>query len=169
METNLQEQNDDRRPLGVSGLGGWLVLIQIGLYFSILLLSIQLFKYSLPVFSTDTWEALTSTQSDVYHPMWAPLLIFETVYNVLFLLFSVFILVKFYGKKRMFPRLMIIFYSVSLAMGIIDLVLSYQIPFMRQLADGSSIREILKSIIACSIWIPYLIKSVRVRNTFIEV
>lgn len=168
METNLQEQNYDRRPIGISGLGGWLVLIQIGLYFSILLLSIQLFKYSLPIFGTDTWDTLTSTQSEAYHPMWGPLIIFETVYNIVFLLFSVFILVIFYGKKRIFPRLMIIFYSVSLAIGIIDLVLSYQIPIMRELADGSSIREILKSVIACIIWIPYLMKSERVQNTFIR-
>ncbi|MEK4879618.1 MULTISPECIES: hypothetical protein [Paenibacillus] len=32
METNLNEKKNDYKPLGVSGLGGWLILVQIGLY-----------------------------------------------------------------------------------------------------------------------------------------
>lgn len=43
-----------------------------------------------------------------------------------------------------------------------------QIPMARELADGSSIRDIARSAIACAIWIPYFIKSERVQNTFVR-
>ncbi|MBY0118027.1 DUF2569 domain-containing protein [Paenibacillus sp. FSL R5-0623] len=168
MEPHIQEQKADYRPLGVSGLGGWLILIQIGLFLTVILLVVQLFQQIIPTFTTETWEMLTSKQSDYYHPLWGPVLIFEMVYNTLFLLFSVYTIFAFYSKKAILPRLMIIFYGLSLAVGIIDYLLLLQIPLAKELEDGSSIREIAKSVITCAIWIPYFIKSERVHNTFVR-
>ncbi|MBM6383051.1 MAG: DUF2569 domain-containing protein [Paenibacillus sp.] len=168
MEPPIEEQKRDYRPLGVSGLGGWLILIQIGLLLTIVLLAVQLIQQIVPIFTTETWELLTSKQSDYYHPLWGPVLIFELVYNVLFLLLSLYTVFAFYSKKAILPRLMIIFYSVSLVVGIMDYLLLLQIPMARDLEDGSSMREIAKSVLTCAIWIPYFIKSVRVRNTFVN-
>lgn len=168
MEPLIEEQKTDYRPLGVSGLGGWLILIQIGLFLTVILLAVQLFQQIIPTFTTETWEMLTSKQSDYYHPLWGPVLIFEMVYNTLFLLFSVYTIFAFYSKKAILPRLMIIFYGLSLLVGIIDYLLLLQIPLAKELEDGSSIREIAKSVITCAIWIPYFIKSERVHNTFVR-
>lgn len=168
MEPHIPEQKTDYRPLGVSGLGGWLILVQIGLFLTIISLAIQLVVYSLPTMTTETWELLTSEQSDYYHPLWGSVVIFETVYNVLFLVFGIYTIIAFYSKKSIFPRLMIMFYSVSLAVGIIDYLLLLQIPMARELEDGSSLRDIGKSVLACAIWIPYFIKSERVHNTFVR-
>ncbi|WP_339308958.1 DUF2569 domain-containing protein [Paenibacillus sp. FSL k6-2145] len=168
MEPHIHEQKTDYRPLGVSGLGGWLILIQIGLFVTVILLAVQLFQQIIPTFTTETWEMLTSKQSDYYHPLWGPVLVFEMVYNTLFLLFSVYTIFAFYSKKAILPRLMIIFYGLSLIVGIIDYLLLLQIPLAKELEDGSSIREIAKSVITCAIWIPYFIKSERVHNTFVR-
>lgn len=166
MESPLNEVKRDYSKFGVSGLGGWLVLIQIGLYVTIIRLVVQLFQYNLYSFTGDAWDLLTTKDSSMYDPLWKPIIIFEAVYNVLFLLFSIIILVQFYRKKLMVPRLMILFYSLSLGVGIVDYILMQQIDLARLLEDGSSIREIIKSGITCLIWIPYFLKSERVANTF---
>lgn len=155
-------------PLGVSGLGGWLVLVQIGLYSTIVMLLVQLFQYSFPALEKETWELLTSKDSEYYHVMWGPIISFELVYNVLFLLFCGYILIQFYQRRFILPRLMIIFYCTSLLIGIIDYALLQQIPLAQEAEDGSSLRDIMRSIITCAIWIPYFIKSERVKNTFIR-
>lgn len=155
-------------PLGISGLGGWLVLVQIGLYSTIVMLLVQLFQYSLPAFGQETWELLTSKDSEFYHVMWGPIMVFEMVYNVLFLLFCGYILIQFYQRRSILPRLMIIFYSASLIVGIVDSALLYQIPLARENEDGSTLRDTIRSIITCAIWIPYFIKSERVQNTFVR-
>ncbi|MHA0856445.1 DUF2569 domain-containing protein [Paenibacillus sp. CMAA1364] len=168
MEVDVIEKEMDNHRLGISGLGGWLIFVQFGLYFTILIMLTQLFQFSLPAFSPETWNVLTSTDSELYHPLWGPLLVFETICNVSFLAFSVFILFNFYRRKSILPRLMIIFYSVSFIIGVVDTILVLQIPLARETEDGSSIRDIIKSILTCAIWIPYFIKSVRVKNTFVR-
>jgi hypothetical protein len=167
LETNLHEKKYDYRSLSISGLGGWMIFVQIGLYITILMLLGQIFQY-LPIFTDGTWNTLTQTGSEIYHPLWGPVIIFEMIYNILFLLFSAFILITLYRKKSIFPTLMIIFYSGSFIIRIIDQILIYQIALVVELEDGSSIREILKSVITCAIWIPYFIRSERVHNTFIQ-
>ncbi len=164
----FQESMREYRPLGVSGLGGWLILIQIGLWFTLVMLLAQISQSVLPILNTETWEILTSKDSGYYHPLWGPMIIFEAIYNILFLLFTVYVIVAFYRKKAILPRLMIIFYSLSLTVVIVDSLLLSQIPMARELADGSSIRDIARSAIACAIWIPYFIKSERVQNTFVR-
>ncbi|MGE6575358.1 DUF2569 domain-containing protein [Paenibacillus xylanexedens] len=168
MEPHIQEQKTDYRPLGVSGLGGWLILIQIGLFLTIILLAVQLMQNTLPALTSEMWDIFVSKNSEYYHVLWGPLIIFEAIYNVVFLLFTIYIVVTFYRKKAILPRLMIIYYSVSLVLYTVDYILVLQIPMMRELEDGGGIQEIVKSVITCAIWIPYFIKSERVYNTFVR-
>ncbi|MGQ8871199.1 DUF2569 domain-containing protein [Paenibacillus sp. TSA_86.1] len=168
LQESLQESMREHRPLGVSGLGGWLILIQIGLWFTVIMLLVQINQSILPILNAETWEILTAKDSGYYHPLWAPIIIFEAVFNLLFLVFTVYVMLAFYRKKAMLPRLMIIFYSLSLTVGVVDYLLLYQIPMARELEDGSSIRDIARSVIACAIWIPYFKKSERVQNTFVR-
>ncbi|MFD2117894.1 DUF2569 domain-containing protein [Paenibacillus yanchengensis] len=168
MEPNINEIRNDNVRLGVSGLGGWLVLIQIGLILTLIQLLNQIITVDLTIFTDGTWQLLTSKGSDFYDPLWKPTLIFETVYNILFSIFTLFILVQFYRKKGIIPRLMIVFYSLSLLVGIFDYIMLQQIPLAKELEDGSSIRDIIKSAITCLIWILYFLRSERVKNTFIQ-
>lgn len=168
MDAKPEKEQNMHLPLGVSGLGGWLVLVQIGLYLTIVMLILQIAVYNLPSFLGETWQLLTSKESLYYDPLWKPLLIFEAVYNVAFFFFTIYILVQFYRKKSMVPRLMIIFYGVSLVIGIVDFIFLNQIALAKELEDGSSIRDLFRSVLTCLIWIPYFLKSVRVRNTFVN-
>ncbi|WP_055108570.1 DUF2569 domain-containing protein [Paenibacillus ihumii] len=167
-QTNVQETVDYTKPLGVSGLGGWLVLTQIGLFLTLVLGFLQLPEYFLSIFGTETWELFTSKDSVYYHPLWAPMLIFEAIFNSLLMGFTIFILIMFYQKKAILPKLMIILYSANLLFWIADIIMMYQIPLAREVEDGSSIRDVVKSAITCAIWIPYFLKSERVKNTFVK-
>lgn len=167
MESNVQKNHYEPLPLGVSGLGGWLVLVQIGLYGSILLTIFQIIN-TIPMFNSESWWMLTSPHSPVYHPLWVPLIIFETIYAFAMIIFCIFILVRFYQKKAIVPRLMIVFYSVSLLCVTIDTLLYLQIPFLAELETGNPYKDMIRSAIGSAIWIPYFLKSVRVRNTFVN-
>lgn len=154
-------------PVGMTGLGGWLILVQITLYFSFISLLIGVPALFL-MFDGEVWEAVTSPDSIHYNVLWGVMIVFQLSYYVLLLLFTGYILVQFYRKKAMLPRLMIIFYAAPVVFGAIDLLIMYQIPLAVELDEGDSLKGTVRSLITCAIWIPYFIKSERVRYTFVK-
>lgn len=152
----------------VSGLGGWLILIQIGLIMSLADLLLQMPGYYASVFDSESWHALTSKSSELYHPLWGITIVIETLYNTFLTGFLIWILFMFYRKKSIVPRLMITLYSVSLIFFIIDTVLVYQNPIAAQIDDGGLFKDLFRSAVPFAIWVPYFLKSKRVKNTFVR-
>ncbi|CAH1211663.1 hypothetical protein PAECIP111893_03452 [Paenibacillus plantiphilus] len=169
MESNTQE-NATREPYpapqGISGLGGWLVLVQIVLYSTFILLLLSAPAYFILI--TEVWEGMTSEESIHYHVLWGPMVVIHLVYMALLILLTGYILIQFYRKKAMVPRLMIIFYIAPVVFGIINLILLYQIPLALELDEGESLKAVVRDTLTCAIFIPYFIKSKRVRNTFVR-
>lgn len=168
METNIQNNKFDPNYLGLSGLGGWLIPVQIGLYLTIVVTGVNLILYSIPSLSSETWTLFTSKESEYYHSLLGPLIVYEFTCQVVSIIFIIYILVNFYSKKRIVPTLMIIFYAGSLVLGWVDYILIQNIPLIKEMDDGSSARDLFRSILTCLIWIPYFLKSRRVKNTFVR-
>lgn len=101
VEINVQPSSPPNYPpLRPSGLGGWLVLVQIGLIATLIQVSYQLLNYNIPSFSQEYWGILASPQGEMYHPLWAPVIIFEAAANGVLLLLTVFTLILFYQKRH---------------------------------------------------------------------
>ena len=149
-----------------SGLGGWLILPMLGLIFLPFKLGFMLATNYFPIFSEGGWAVLTTPGSESYHALWAPLLIFEIIGNSAFLIAAIILLVFFFRKHHRFPKLMILFLSINLAFVGIDFFAADLIPAVASKPDPESTKEFIRVIFASAIWIPYFMKSVRVKNTF---
>ncbi|GBF76162.1 hypothetical protein PA598K_04610 [Paenibacillus sp. 598K] len=154
--------------LGLQGLGGWLVVVQVALYITGIQMLLGLVTSSIPNFTTEVWSVLTSPESEYYHPMWSNILVFEAIYNVFFLAFVIYILVLFYQKKSIVPRLIIVFYSLSLLFLFFNQLMLSQIPLAQELLGEGGFRHVGRALLACAIWIPYFLRSERVRITFVR-
>lgn len=64
--------------------------------------------------------------------------------------------------------MMIGYILFSLLTSIVDYVAVSQIEILAQGNDGTFMREVTRSILYACIWIPYFIRSKRVRNTFVN-
>ena len=168
METKIQNNEIDYSRLGISGLGGWLVLVQIGIYGTLLSVVLRLLLNSIPMFMSEAWVMFTSKSSEYYHALWAPIIIFELIYDVLLVIFCIYILIKFYSKSWILPRLMIILYAAGFLVSLVGYIALEQIPLVKELESGNSIRDLIRPLLTCLIWIPYFLKSERVKNTFIR-
>lgn len=153
---------------GPTGLGGWLILTAIGLILTPFKLGFFVVSSILPIFEGDTWSTLTSPGSEAYHPLWGPLLTFELIGNCAFIVFAVALLVPFFAKRASFPKLMIIFYVTNLLFVVGDAMLGNLIPFVAAQDDPATTKEIVRTLIASAIWIPYFRVSKRVKNTFVN-
>src|SRR5262245_44895261 len=64
------------------GLGGWLILMGIGVVVTPLRSLATAVSVHLPIFTSGAWLALTTVGSDSYHPLWGPIIIGEVVFNL---------------------------------------------------------------------------------------
>ena len=153
---------------GPQGLGGWLIFIGIGIVLEIFDIGSLLLQTYPPIFSDGTWEALTTPGSEVYDPLWAPLLIFEIVGNIIFLAFYISLAILFFCKSQWFPKVWI---AVALLYLVFVLLKVFSVSFVlvnEPLFDNETTRLIFQLLGDVVIWVPYMLVSKRVKNTFVK-
>lgn len=152
---------------GPVGLGGWLIVVAIGLVLS----QLRLLAFSITtfgrIFRDGTWTLLTTPGSATYHPLWAPLLIFELLSNIGTIAIQLWLLVLYFGKSKRFPRIYVWMALLNLAFILADAWFSSFVLPKRPIIDSGTAQEIVRSIVAVVIWVPYMRVSQRVRNTFV--
>lgn len=149
-------------------IGGPLILTALAMVVSPLLLLCQIVSDLLPALSGETWTALTTPGTAAYHPMWAPLIIFELLANVALLIWLMVLAVFFFQKRRVFPKMFMVYLLSNVAFIVIDHLLANSIPFLADQGAERFAAGIVRPVIYCLIWIPYFLTSKRVKGTFVH-
>ncbi|MBR0574083.1 DUF2569 domain-containing protein [Pasteurella atlantica] len=153
-------------------IGGWLVLLGITIILSFLKIIYFISQNLYPFLNDGYLELFTSTNSEYYIPYFMPLFIFELTFNIIFLLLWFYVCALFFSKNYKFPKYYIYILLANLGFVTSDTFLSFSVMngFMpnSEFFDKETITPIIKLIISCAIWIPYLKYSKRVKNTFVE-
>lgn len=152
----------------LKGLGGWLILVGLGVVFApirVLVTTIPIFK---PIFEDGTWEALTTVGAEAYNPMWAPVLIGEIAYNSMIVVASLYLIYLFFSKHYLFPKLYIGLVAVSLVFIPLDAWFVTKVLPGEPMFDPETTQEFIRTLIAGVIWVPYMLLSKRVKATFVE-
>jgi hypothetical protein len=152
----------------LKGLGGWLILVGIGVVLSPFRLLYTLIPVYQPIFEDGTWEALTTESSEVYNPYFSTLLFGEITFNVLMISACIYLIYLFFSKHYFFPKLYIAILVASLVFIPLDAWLATTIFPDVPAFDAETIKEFARSLIAGAIWIPYMLISERVKLTFVE-
>jgi len=150
------------------GLKGWLILIGIGLVLSPINSLIIGSEMLIQLIEGETWGAMTSVNSNTYTPFWGELVIGEFVFELLMLIASIYLAYLFFTKNFFFPKYFIIFSVVSLIAIPLDAWLITKVLPHISLLREEVIFELIRTSIVCSIWIPYMLVSKRVKATFVK-
>jgi hypothetical protein len=150
------------------GLGGWLILVGIGLVLSPLLLLVTLWTEFLPGFDPDRWRQMTDPDSEYYNQYWAPIFLAEFGVNILMLLLGLVLLWLFFTKSRFFPTLYIFATGFGLAFLMLDAFIVSQAFPDTPMFDEEFTRSLLRSSVGALIWISYMLVSKRVKATFVR-
>lgn len=152
----------------LKGLGGWLILIGIGAVLSpirLLISSIQIYH---PIFTDGTWEALTTIGSEVYHPLWKPLLLGEIIFNVGMVTVSIYLIYLFFAKHYLFPKFFIGIFAASVIFIPLDAWLISFVAPNEPMFDPETTKEFTRVLVTILIWVPYMLVSKRVKATYVE-
>jgi Protein of unknown function (DUF2569) len=149
-------------------LGGWLVVLAVGVALFPVRILLFLVEDISPAFTQEAWTLLVSPNSPAYHPLNGPLLIFELIGNIALLAAGVMVAILFFTRHRRFLSLAISLLLTALLFYMVDDRLSRQIPAVASQAETSSHVDLYGAILVCLVVIPYLLRSCRVRVTFVR-
>lgn len=157
------------RDLEPAGIGGWLLLPALGLIISPILQGIGIIRDVVPALNPDVLRTLTDPTSANYSAMWVPTMAFESITSVLMFAFTLWLVFSFFFRKSpRVPRLFVVWLATALTIQVIDWLLTKSLPLPADPSGNGLINSLGRSIINAAIWIPYFIRSIRVKNTFID-
>lgn len=152
----------------LKGLGGWLILVGIGVVMNPIRLLVTLVPIYKPIFEDGTWEALTTEGSEVYRPYFGSLLIGEIAFNAIILAASIYLIYLFFSKHYLFPKLFIGVAAASLIFIPLDAWMVSKVFPGEPMFDLETAAEFVRALIVGAIWVPYMLVSERVRVTFVD-
>lgn len=170
-EENILEETsqskDSTKEKNLKGLGGWLILVLLGLLYTLYIYSSAVISSS-KMFTDGTVEQLSYIQG------YAGALGFEVVMQFIFALAAMFLIFLFFKKSKRFPKFFIIFLFANIIFITIDTVMMSSLSFPAEIKDAmqeiidEGYGQLVKSIIGSVIWTWYMKVSKRVKLTFIE-
>ncbi|MBY5920206.1 DUF2569 domain-containing protein [Ferrimonas balearica] len=152
---------------GPVGLGGWLILVGIGVCIAPIRLFMELRFYP-ELFTDGTFEVITDLNLESYHPLWGPLIIGELAFNLVMLVATLVLIGLYFTRHHWFPRLYIIVLLSFLLFIPLDIwVTTLVLPDM-PVWDKETADQMMRTVVSCAIWVPYMLRSRRVKNTFVR-
>lgn len=149
---------------GLVGIGGWLLVLAFCLLVRPLVFGKTLIDLA-GVMSIDNWALLTSHGSSRYNAWWAPALLYELAFSLAQTVYSVLLLILFFRRRSSFPRVLMIVLSVSIVLTVGDLLLMSRLPVERTISKD--IARLVQASVGVVIWSAYLLRSQRVKATFV--
>ncbi|WP_416397428.1 DUF2569 domain-containing protein [Allohahella sp. A8] len=150
----------------LEGLGGWLVFIALGILVSLINIAATVMPNYLELFIDGSWTQGTTPGTELYHPLWMPIIVGEiSTYMLLFLAWS-YLAFSFLSRKSCFPKLYILTKLFTLLFILIQSYLYQLVIPGRAFFDIESTTVFLRTLVTTAIWVPYLLKSKRVKATF---
>ncbi|HEB58023.1 MAG TPA: DUF2569 domain-containing protein [Gammaproteobacteria bacterium] len=150
----------------LEGIGGWLILVAIGVVFTPIRIAKFLLETYPPIFREGAWDALTTPGNDAYHPLLATIIGAEMVLNLLLLAASGILLALFFSRKAAFPKWYIGIAVFSLVFIALDAMAIKLVLPDEPMFDPETASELIRSLVTVVIWVPYMLVSKRVKATF---
>jgi len=146
----------DPRPIG-----GWLILVAFGVTLSPIKIFADLLSNS-DSLDGASWSALLYQKNYGLFTF----VFLEQIYNIINIIFSAILVILFYKRRSSVPRLITIYYLTSCLVQLVDAFVAIQYDSNSTFETYS--KELIRSIIAAAIWVPYFNISSRVRETFVN-
>ena len=123
----------------------------------------------LSLIGSDAWPLLTTPGTEVYHPLWEPMVAWELLTALVLFPYAVALAVLLSQRHRLFPRLAIGWFILGLIFAVVDHALVSRIPAaVAQGALATVTQYMVLSALGAIFWAPYLLYSTRARRTFVH-
>ncbi|NIX76592.1 DUF2569 domain-containing protein [Microvirga sp. c23x22] len=139
---------------GPKGIRGWMLLPAIGTFLGP------------PRVANSLFDTVRAARDVGGNTMVGAVLGFEIVVSTVFLGLALWLIYLLIKHRRAYPKLFIWTLAGQSAFLVVDCTIAFivfDLPF-----EPDDYKAIFKSLLVCLVWIPYMLHSKRVRNTFIN-
>lgn len=166
---NSVQINNEKNEVYYYGFGGWLYIFAAGLVYQFLF-NLKIAYDNYLITKTDNYYSYTTIGSESYNSLWETAIWFEIIAASIIVVLVALIAYFCIKQSKKFRTMAILFISVSLFFQCIDLflMLSIQNGYSEDIFGPSKYDNLYKSTVYAIVWIPYLLLSKRVKNTFIK-
>jgi transglutaminase-like putative cysteine protease len=153
-----------KQPVSSQPIGGWLVLLAIGVTLTPFIQANQVLR--METFSNSLWEQV-ATRTDLGNTSILQLfLIGEVIINAFLVVYAILLVVLFYKRRDIFPFTLATFYIIQLIVVALDAKLTGYLFKVDPDPNSEILQYMIKLLVMMFVWIPYLLKSERATATF---
>ncbi|MEZ8577528.1 DUF2569 domain-containing protein [Vibrio splendidus] len=152
----------------IKGISGWLTLVAIGLVVSPFRFYLTTLSVYPDLFENGTWYLLTDPKSSEYIKGFSSILYSEISFNLFLFSSLIYLNFLFFYKRKTFPKAYIAITLIGLLYIPVNAFLANAFFPQMSFFDGETLKNFVVTLISAVIWVPYMLKSRRVKNTFIE-
>jgi len=139
------------------GIAGWLILPALGTFLSPLVAAYG---------ALEIVSDLSNTSISTLPPGIVPFVVAEAIFNLGLMAGGIVAIVRMLKHKRSYPRLYVNLLIVTVVGSLGDLAIAAAL--LDSQFGPEQVKPLIRAAIALAIWGPYMFKSKRVRNTFVE-
>lgn len=160
---------------GPIGIRGWLVIPIVILTWSVLdpVISVVRYHQGIMIMGSKLWSSFFTPGSPLYHSGVVLWILLTLLFQIALVGLSCAALFVTILRKRYAPKFMIGVFGFSLCFSVLICYVTFvplahfSAELSRQIAADSEFKLVV-SVVYASVWIPYFLKSIRVKNTFIR-
>jgi hypothetical protein len=143
--------------------GSWLVLIIIGVTFSPIRVMIALYRND--AFNLDIWKNIDVVYANNNPLLIKGFLVIEVVAHMFILALTIFNIILLYRKRDIFPHVFCFLLAFNVAWCITDFWLADILVNTNNFVENTG--TLIQAIVYAGIWIPVMLRSQRVKETFV--
>lgn len=151
-------------------IGGWLVLVALGVCFTPITLFIQLIVLLKDEIGTNYYSYLFDSSSTTYNPVRGIYSLASQGLNMFLIVASIFLIFLFFKRKNSFRLYFVGYKLFNIVFLIVDLTFFYHYTDLNDLQAVQDYEKqaaaVLRTFIASCIWVPYIWYSDRSKHTF---
>lgn len=150
----------------LEGIKGWLILVAIAVVINPIAGIIAILMLYYQLFSSGTWEVLTTQGNETYNSLWASILSGELLIAFCWILVCLYIAYMFFSKSRNFPKWFIGAIIFSIVFTVVDAFAVNMVLPNEPIFDPATVKKLSRFVLEFFIWLPYMLVSKRVSETF---
>jgi transglutaminase-like putative cysteine protease len=152
----------------LAGLGGWLILVGIGVVVAPLVQFAAVVLHAESYFSAANIAATADPLWENHHPWWPAVIRAELALKAVILVVSTAACLTFFRRQRQFPFLFIAVFAVSVAENGLQWFILENLPTVEGESRKETISDSIGLVLQGLIWVPYILVSQRVKLTFVR-